>query len=139
MYKDDLAKLWLYVYFSGVTGMEKSRTSLDASAVAVPGVIGVRTDCVQSQPGNKFILAINYTEKHFLWISYVTKLYSHYINLSVLVPHRELFYYKFQLLIFGFPPLIFEFSTLIFFWYVITFFNFRQMTLNNRSLSTSYW
>lgn len=45
------------MYFSGVTGMEKSRTSLDASAVAVPGVIGVRTDCVQSQPGNKFILA----------------------------------------------------------------------------------
>lgn len=55
-----------HVYFSGVTGMVKSRTSLDASAVAVPGVIGVRTDCVQSQPGNKFILAINYTEKHFL-------------------------------------------------------------------------
>lgn len=139
MYKDDLAKLWLYVYFSGVTGMEKSRTSLDASAVAVPGVIGVRTDCVQSQPGNKFILAINYTEKHFLWISYVTKFYSHYIKLKRIVkPHRELFYFKFQLLIFEFPTLIFEFSTLIF-WYVITFFNFRQMTLNNRSLSTSYW
>lgn len=121
MYKDDLAKLWLYVYFSGVTGMEKSRTSLDASAVAVPGVIGVRTDCVQSQPGNKFILAINYTEKHFLWISYVTKLYSHYIKLKRIITTSWTFYFKFQLLIFGFPTLIFEFSTLIFFWYVINF------------------
>lgn len=46
MYKDDLVKFWLYVYFLGVIGMEKSCILLDVSVVVVFGVIGVRMDCV---------------------------------------------------------------------------------------------